>query len=664
MKKTFLVFGLFFLFIGCCLPVLADELDELDLFGNLDIQEDYAYEFPDIPPTAHLHLGFRFVDLDGSAQAFEYEYLENSVTLGGDLRTFNYPHRFYLDVDFANKKDYFGDLRYAYGDYVIFRWLNNTFYHNLDYVRLFDYDPLTASPGVDIRDMGSEYGITARENKFHLIAKAPRFPLHVYLDGFYLVRDGDMQQRNLLGSGYFNNMQRASQRRSLDNTTRIYKIGANSHLGLVEIDLAHIEKRFDVESEPFLEDEYTPSGYRPAGIYEHSRIPELEGSGNSLKVHSSYTGQWVASASFLQNDRENNYSGAESSEMIGAGSLMWNPMTSLAFALRFTHRDLDNENPTSTTIKNLADPGSEFIYNVRPPVSSNTDTLSLTGRYRPKKGLTFRGKYDYQKIDRSGAESWNLPDSTTRNGITLSADSRLHSTLQLNLKYAYKNVSDPAYNTEPEHSNAGRLALTWLPHAAVNLIFSYDLDRQERDHLRFSGDNTQYVGGDVPWYREADLDNARLIGTFQASPKVTLTGSYSYLRYKVTQDLVYENLGGDQLVDKDVPMDQQAHVFTVGAHYRLSDAIFLLGELTYTRSEGEFTPTSENLLEPVSIAMFSKMEQSYFLLHLGGQYRFQNDLTMDLDYRYGEFDDRLDNAYNDIEDGEAHIVILSATKKW
>jgi predicted porin len=642
MKKTFLVLGLFFLFIGgSCLPVLAEEpeeLDELDLMlESLDIQEDYVYEFPKITPSAHLHLGYRFVDLDGSSQVFEYEYLENSVTFGAEVRAFNYPHRFYLDFDFANKEDYFGDLRYAYGDLFLLRWLNNTYFHNLNNIRLYDYDPLTPSPGIDIRDAGREYGITARENKFHI-----------------------------LGSGFFNDMQRASQGRGVDNKTRIYKIGANSHLGLIEIDFAHVEKRFDVDRDPVLEDDYTATGFRPAGTYEHSRISELEGSGNALKVHSSYTGQWVASASFLQNERENNYSGAKSDVLIGAGSLTWNPMTSLLFALRYTHRDLDNENPESVSITNLADSATTLSYSVKPPVSSNTDTLSLTGRYRPQKGITFRAKYDYQKIDRTAAGIWDLPDSTTRNGISLIADTRLHSTIMLNLKYAYKNVADPAYNTEPEHSNAGHIALTWLPHPSVNLLFSYDLDRQERANLNFAGagDLTGDLTGDVPWYREADLDSARILGTFQISPKLTLTGTYSYLQYKVVQDLVYDNLGGDPQVDNDVPMDQKAHVFTVGAYYNLTDALYLLGEFTYTRSEGGFYPSNDDLLEPVSIASFSEMEQDYLLLHLGGQYKFSDSLSMDLDYRYGRLEDRLDNIFDDIDDGKAHIAILSATKKW
>jgi hypothetical protein len=663
MKKTFLLFGLFFLFIGTCLPVLADELDDLDLLESLDIKADYTYEFPEIPPSAQLQLGYRFVDLDGSSQVFEYEYLENSVTFGAELRAFKYPHRFFFDFDFANKEEHFGDLRYAYGDLVLFRWLNNTYFHNLENIRLYDYDFLTQSPGVDVRDAWREYGISARENKFYLMAKAPSFPLHVYFDGFNLVKDGDIQQRNLLGSGFFNNMQRGSQGRGLDNTTRIYKIGANSHLGLVEVDFSHVEKRFDVDSDPVLEDAYTASGFRPAGIYEHSRIPELEGSGNTFKVHTSFTGQWVASASFLQNDRENNYSGAKSDVMIGAGSLIWSPMSSLAFSLRYTHRDLDNENPANISVSNLADTTDSLSYSVRQPVSSNTDTLSLTGRYRPKKGLTFRAKYDYRKIDRTNAGIWDLPDSTTKNGITLVADSRLHSTVLLNLKYVYKNVDDPAYNTEPEHSNAGRLALTWLPHPAVNLLFSYDLDRQERDTLSFAGTG-EFVGNDLPWYREADLDNARILGTFQVTPKLTLTGTYSYLQYEVIQDLAYENLAGDPNIDADVPMEQNAHVFTVGAYYHVTDALYLLGEVSYTRSEAGFYPSSEDLLEPVSIASFSQMEQGYLLLHLTGQYKFNNGLGLELDYRYGDLEDRLDNIYDDIDDGEAHIVILSATKKW
>ena len=650
MKKTLFLLGLFFLFIGTFSPVQATE-DEGDLdflLDSLDIEEDYRYEFPVIDPAVHLHLGYRLAELSGLSEVFEYEYLEDSVTAGAELRMFMFPHRLFLDVDFANKEDYFGDLRYAYGDFVLFRWLNNSFYHNLENIRLYDYDPLTPNPAVDgTQDAAREYGISDRENKFHLMVRAPRFPLHAYFDGFYMAKEGDTQQRNLLGSGYFNNMLLSSQSRSLDTLTSIYKFGVNSHLGLVEVDFSHTEKRFDVDKDPVLVESYGSSGVRPAGDYQLSRIPELEGSGNTLKVHSSHTGQWVASATLLQNKRENNYSGANSEVIIGTGSVRWSPLTSLALALRYTHKDLDNESPTTLPVS--------YSYTIKQPVSSKTDTLSLTGRYKPVKGLSFRAKYVFRKINRTNAGLWNLTDSTTKNGITLTADSRLHSKVLFNVKYAYQNISDPAYNTDPEHSHTGGMQLTWLPHPKANILISYDFNHQERNNINF-----KYT--DEPWYREVDMNNLFAMGTFQVSKKFTLNASYSYLQYEVLQDMVYEN--GGALVDRHVPFDQRAHVITFGAHYRVSDALYLLGEVTTTRSEGGFSPNADDLVEPVSIASFSRMEQRYFLLHLGAEYKVSEDLSLDLDYRFGDFEDGLDNIYDDIDDGEAHIVLLSATKKW
>lgn len=658
-KRAVFFFGLFFLIAGINQPVLAEEQDEdLEmLLESLDIEEDYVYDFPEIEPEISVSLGYRIVDQNNSAEVFEYEYLDDSVMVGAELRTFSYPNRFYLNFEYLNKEDYFADLRYAYGNLFLTRILNNTFYHNLNNIRLFDYDPMTASPGIDRRDAGKEYGVTAGTTKFHFMLKAPDFPLHVYFDGFYLARDGDTQQRNLLGSGFFNNMQRTSQIRDVDWTTRIYKFGANSHLGMIELDYAHMEKRFDVDDDPVFEDVYTPSGYRPAGVYQHSRIPETEGSGDSIRIHTSYTGKWVASASFFHDDRDNNKSKADSETTVGQGAVIWNPNSSLAFSVRYAHRDLDLHSPATVTVTDVANPANSFEYDVKKPISSNTDTVIVTGRYRPKKGLTFRAKYNYKEIDRTSAEKWNVEPKTRTNGISLQADSRLHRTLLLNLKYQYKNVDDPAYNTEPEDANAGRAALTWIPHPKVNLLISYNLDRQSRDHLSFADT-------DEPWDRDVDLDNFRAIGTFQPATNLIVSTSYGYMRYKVEQDLVYDNLAGDPQVDKNVPMEDKAHVFTLAAHYRLSEKLYVTGDITYTKSEGDFDPNSDDLLEPVSIGSFAELDRRDFILHLGGEYSFESGLSMGLDYRYGDLDDKSDNIYDDVEDGEAHIISINASKKW
>jgi predicted porin len=127
---------------------------------------------------------------------------------------------------------------------------------------------------------------------------------------------------------------------------------------------------------------------------------------------------------------------------------------------------------------------------------------------------------------------------------------------------------------------------------------------------------------------------------------------------------VYDNLAGDPQVDKNVTMDEKAHVFTLAAHYRFSEKLNLTGDISYTKSEGDFDPNNDDLLEPVSIASFSELDRRDFILHLGGEYYFENGLTMGLDYRYGDLDDKSGNIYDSVEDGEAHIISLNASKKW
>ncbi len=66
------------------------------------------------------------------ARAEEFEYLHDSLVLGGELRTVSLNHRLHLDLDERNEKDYYGDISYAYKDLVLFRGVNSTLFHNFD----------------------------------------------------------------------------------------------------------------------------------------------------------------------------------------------------------------------------------------------------------------------------------------------------------------------------------------------------------------------------------------------------------------------------------------------------------------------------------------------------------------------------------------------------
>jgi hypothetical protein len=221
-----------------------------------DVIEYNEYEFPYIKPGISLAGGYRFVDYSGSEKAGEYEYLHNSITLGGELRVFTYPHRLHIDADLKNKKDYFGELRYAYKDILYFRGINRTLVHNLDNIRLLDLDTATLSPGIDIRDSNKRYDMQTGITSFFLRLKNPDFPSHIYLGGSVIQRDGSQQQKSFSGSGYFNNIVRTSQSRDIDRQTKIISVGLNSHLGTIEMDISHEEKRLDLNGDNVLFDAF------------------------------------------------------------------------------------------------------------------------------------------------------------------------------------------------------------------------------------------------------------------------------------------------------------------------------------------------------------------------------------------------------------------------
>src|SRR4030067_3466076 len=98
---------------------------ELDQSPSLDAkqaesEQSEVYVFPVIKPEFSLTGGYRYVHVNGSSRAEEFEYLHNSLVLGGELRTVFLNHRLHLDLVVRNGKDYYGDISYAYKDLILF----------------------------------------------------------------------------------------------------------------------------------------------------------------------------------------------------------------------------------------------------------------------------------------------------------------------------------------------------------------------------------------------------------------------------------------------------------------------------------------------------------------------------------------------------------------
>jgi hypothetical protein len=196
-----------------------------------------------------------------------------------------------------------------------------------------------------------------------------------------------------------------------------------------------------------------------------------------------------------------------------------------------------------------------------------------------------------------------------------------------------------------------------LPSPRINLLMDVSTERGERTELDYS---------ETAAARERDIKTDSILGsgTFQLLKDLSLNASYAYFRYEVKQDIVYEDLGSNELVDSGIPYEDSAHIFSVTLNYIPVDKLNLLGQITHTISKGEFEPKSGNLTEPVSVASFSKRELTNTVYHLSGDYDCPGGLTCSLDIKYSDVDDVLDNIYNTDEDADAYLILLRVMKKW
>ncbi len=643
-----------------------------------EVPQERAYQYPVIAPTGMIFGGYRFVSLSGSTRADEYEYLHDSVLLGGELRIFSFPHRLHLDIDFRNKKDYFGDIGYAYEDIVLFRGINRTLFHNLDNILLVGQPvgPVpTTLPTVDVKDAGVKYGVTWGMTSVSLRFKTPNYPFHVYLDGSIIDRDGTMQQRFLDGAGSFRTVAgnsgivRTSESRDVDWETKELTVATNTHLGPLEVEVSHGEKRFDPGGNHVLYDFFsaaidsTGTTIRDSGIFPHNLVPDLEGSSNTVRIHTSYTGRIVASATFTKIDRENNDSGAKADYFIGAGEVTWTAATNLAVFARYRHKEADIDNPPSVTVTNLSNPAEVSTFLVMPSISSISDTASATVRYRPFSGLTLRAEYDYDRIRRenndillSDGSIWHIPARTEHNTASLSADMRIMRNLNLKAGYAHKETNDPAYNTEPDHSDEGHVTISWTPLQRIITFVTYSIAKEKRDDL-----NTE----EAPEARNRDVLRDRIMGavTYLVGEKVSLTASYTYIHDKIRQDLVIGSPSGDVL-EPFVPDTDLAHSYGLTINYIPNDRVNLAAAVSYTLSSGAFSLTDPTLPQPVPVAGLSALRTRETDFSLSGTYRFRKGFSAGIQYRYADFNDVLDNPWDDVQDGRAHIVLLTLSKTW
>ncbi len=629
--------------------------------------EGHVYHYPEIKPEFLGLLGYRYISLSGSEKAGEFEYPHSSPVIGGEIRLFPLPHRFHLEADMLNKKDYFIDAGYAYGDIVLFRDIHRALFHNLDNISLIDLNTATANPGVSVRDEGTKYGVKGDFNNLNLRLKTPDFPFHIYMEGKFINKRGDMQQRFMGGSAYFNNSVRVSQKKDIDWSLKDITIGTNSHLGPFEVDLSHNEKRFHSKGDRISSEYYTVSTSTPAraaGTYPHNLIPDIKSSTNTIKLHTSYTGRVVASTTLSQTKKENKDSGAKADYFDGSVEVVYIPFTMLTLVARYKHKEADLDNPTTIPAGYLGYSSyTTSLTGIRPSLSFQSNILSGAAKIRLFKGLGLNAEYYYEEIDRKNADQWKMAESTTVNRATVSANARLIKNLTLKAKYSHLDVDNPAHNTQPDRADSGNISMSWHPFTWTNVLLGYNIAKEKKHGLHYVTSSGAYSTVNA---ENRTASRERLFGSITLMPleKLSVTPSYIYMHNKIVQDLSFNDAAGNPQLDRDVAYKDTARGYALNINYAASNNVNVNADASQTKGKGSFYPGAANAVQPVSVASFSEMKIKETGYAVGGDYKFLGGWIAGLKCRYHSFKDLIDNPYDDAGNGIVRIILLTISKKW
>ena len=568
------------------------------------------------------------------------------------------PHRFLLESYYLNNKDYFGEADYAFKDIVIFNGYTRGVFHNLDHYVLGPDDPTTPSPSFTDMNPGALYSVENTMRRAYIRFKTPDFPFHLYADVWTVDREGTIQQIFL--RGFTGGLNIVSQSRDIDWNTQEIRVGANSHLGPVEVDYSHMEKTFQSLADSVLYDTYPIPGSNPV---PHNLTPNLESSSDTVKIHTSYSGRLVATGTYTNGERKNDYSGARAQYWNAGGDVTYMPITSVMFVLKYRHYDLDFSNPS--TVINVT-PTALVAVNVRDSIASSRDVLSATVRYRATDRLTLRGEYVNENIDRTtGTQGatlppppvnapafWDVPANTTKNTAKIALAYRIMNKLNFRADYSYMKVDNPAYDTDPNKAQTARASLTWSPSTWVNTLLSYSTVHETRDEL-----DAPLAGGS----RDATRNQGLASVTFVVGSRASITASYAYFLNKVDQTITFEDGTGAFSLEPGVPYQDVANVGSLALTYAPVDRVNLTASASRSYTRGNFSLMGTSTVTNVGgIAELSNMKVVDSVYAAGIEMQLGKNLGSDIRYQYRKYEDQIDSS----QDGTENSLLATLSMKW
>ncbi|MCK4838734.1 MAG: hypothetical protein KAS94_08000, partial [Desulfobulbaceae bacterium] len=442
----------------------------------------------------------------------------------------------------------------------------------------------------------------------------------------------------------------------IDQESQEFAIGSNIHLGRVEIDISHKNRKFESAlTDPTYSYAVDSIGTTIDSL--HNVTPELKATTNSLKIHTSHSGRIFASVTLSEINKENDYSGAEAKNTLSYGEFFWLPASYLAFTTKLRHQKNEASAPATVTGTNWL--GGTTTYIVTPGVESTTDTATLGLRFSliPKTNLNFKYTKKITEVEEQSSLDWSTPPKTTKDEYELAISNwvipKVRATAKLNHIRVASELDTTSINNEPDQTNQFNLGVTWSVSPKIVAYGSAFVARDDTESNQMSGAITNANTAEA-------LRQQHLISfAFLVNDKLTLSPSYTYIADEQGRDIVW-----DGMVDSNYTNKQQAHSYALNLMFLPTKKANINCSIDYTTTDGSYDPTSpftgtSGTIDTFEIAQFSLSSTEEINIRLDADYDIGRGWGLGLDLR---FTDWQDDSFDNPSEGEFLGGLLKISK--
>jgi predicted porin len=313
---------------------------------------------------------------------------------------------------------------------------------------------------------------------------------------------------------------------------------------------------------------------------------------------------------------------------------------------------------------------SQFVA-VRPSLDTSKDTISLTMSARPNRLVTVKGEFKGEFLHRDNvsaiqsASTWFLPENSETYTGTLSILSRPLAGLRLKALYSYSTDVHPSYGTSFASRNEGQFLATYNKTDKWGVTANYQLRRDSNDQITrdtiVSTTPLAFSPFPVPLGRNQATDNATVSLWFTPMNKLTVTGSYGFLRSSADQAVLFTVVA--PATADATNYTNQAQIYSINSVYQLNERLDLSLMLQQIRSFSEFTPqflVVSGSANTAGINLISRTNTVESSLSVRADYHVNKNISCAVDYTFRDYDEKNSMLFN----GSVNSVMAYLSAKW